>query len=44
MYWNDPWAILDDDLFQALIWSDDPIDDAFIEMIPSILDAAGIEP
>lgn len=41
-YWQDPWEITDDDAFQALIWSDDPIDDEFVNMIPQILEAEGI--
>jgi hypothetical protein len=40
----DPWAITDDMRFQALIWSDNPIDDKFVNMIPSILEAEGIQP
>lgn len=41
---DDPFAITDDSAFMALIWSDDPIDTEFINLIPDILDAEGIEP
>lgn len=41
---DDPWEIRDEDAFQALIWSEDPIDTEFLNMLPHIFWAEGIEP